>query len=224
MLCEVTSGLWTIERPQRFAGVELGARMTVVRLAGAGLLLHSPVALDAGLCRELAGLGKVRCVVAPNWMHHLHAGDYFDAFPEAKIFASPALLKKRPDLHFNSVLSDAAAPEWAGQLEQRLFAPVLAEAVFFHPASRTLIVTDLVSNVQRARGSIDRLLLRLDGAYQRFAVPRAIAIPIRLRYARLARVTIDSILQWEFDRVIVAHGDILERGGREALRRAWSFL
>jgi hypothetical protein len=224
MLHEVAPGLWVVERPQRFAGAELGARMTVIRLADGGLFVHSPVALDPALSRELTALGEVRCVIAPNRMHHLHAHEYAGAFRGAKIFGSPALIKKRLDLHFDGVLGATAAAEWAGQIEQRFFAPVLAEAVFFSPATRTLLVTDLVANIQRAPGAVDRLLLRLDGAYQRLATPRAIAIPLRLGYARVARATFDEILQWDFERVIMAHGDIVEGGGREALRRAWSFV
>jgi Domain of unknown function (DUF4336) len=224
MLHEVAPGLWVVDRPQRFAGAELGARMTVIRLADGGLFLHSPVALDSELSRELTGLGKVRCVIAPNRMHHLHAHEYAGAFHGAKTFGSPALVKKRRDLHFDGVLGATAAAEWAGQIEQRFFAPVLAEAVFFSPATRTLVVTDLVANIQRAPGALDRLLLRLDGAYRRLAMPRAIAIPLRLGYARIARAAFDEILQWDFDRVIMAHGDIVDRGGREALGRAWSFV
>ena len=43
MLREIAPGLWVAERPHRFAGVELGARMTVIRLADGGLFVHSPV-------------------------------------------------------------------------------------------------------------------------------------------------------------------------------------
>jgi hypothetical protein len=66
MLHEVAPGLWVVERPQRFAGAELGARMTVIRLADGGLFVHSPVALDPALSRELTALGEVRCVIAPT--------------------------------------------------------------------------------------------------------------------------------------------------------------
>jgi Domain of unknown function (DUF4336) len=139
MLHEVAPGLWVVERPQRFAGAELGARMTVIQLADSGLFVHSPVALDSELSRELTNLGEVRCVIAPNRMHHLHAHEYAGAFRGTKTFGSPASVKKRHDLHFDGVLGDTAAPEWAGQLEQRFFAPVLAETVFFSPATRTLV-------------------------------------------------------------------------------------
>ena len=58
--------LWVVERPQRFYGLEVGTRMTVIRLAAGNLLLHSPVAFEARLCAELDAIGQVRFVVVPN--------------------------------------------------------------------------------------------------------------------------------------------------------------
>ncbi len=34
----------------------------------------------------------------------------------------------------------------------------------------------------------------------------------------------EQILAWDFDRIVVAHGDVLERNGRERLRAAYSWL
>ena len=34
----------------------------------------------------------------------------------------------------------------------------------------------------------------------------------------------DRVLQWDFDRVVPCHGQVLESGGREALRDGFSWL
>jgi hypothetical protein len=34
----------------------------------------------------------------------------------------------------------------------------------------------------------------------------------------------DTILGWDFERVIVSHGDVLETGGRDRLAAAFAFL
>ena len=39
-----------------------------------------------------------------------------------------------------------------------------------------------------------------------------------------ARATIDQILAWDFDRVTVTHGEVLEHGGKERLAAAFAFL
>jgi hypothetical protein len=63
MLCEIASDLWVAEEPLRYLGFEMGRRMAVIRLAGGGLLVHSPVSLSDGLRDELAELGEVRFLV-----------------------------------------------------------------------------------------------------------------------------------------------------------------
>jgi hypothetical protein len=218
-------GLWIVERPQRFAGVEVGTRMTVIALAGGALVLYSPVRLEPDLQRELAELGEVRCVIAPNRTHHLYVADYFTAFPDALIYGSPALAKKRSDLRFHRIIgATAEAPAWSGELDQYLFTPGLAELLLLHRATRTLILTDLVTNLQHAESFFGRAILRLDGIYRRCAIPRAIAMALRLGYRKAARSAFDTILQWNFDRVIMAHGDVLETDAHPTLARAFAVI
>lgn len=38
------------------------------------------------------------------------------------------------------------------------------------------------------------------------------------------RSSLDRILAWPFERVIVAHGDVVEAGGKEALAEGYAFL
>ena len=40
----------------------------------------------------------------------------------------------------------------------------------------------------------------------------------------LVRHGLDRLLAWDFERVVLAHGDVVEGGGREILRRAYAFL
>jgi hypothetical protein len=35
---------------------------------------------------------------------------------------------------------------------------------------------------------------------------------------------VDRILEWDFDRVLIAHGRSLATGGKETLREVYSFL
>jgi len=212
------------ERPQRFYGLEVGTRMTVIRLGGARLLLHSPVALDPELRRELDSLGRVCFVVAPNRVHHLYAGQVAEAYPEARLWVAPGLERKRPDLRFVAVLGDEAPAEWRGELEQVFFRgrPYENEVVFFHRASRTLILCDLAFNFGPSAAAPTRLLMRLLRSYGRFGPSKL--DPLLIRDRRAARESLERILDWDFDRVVVAHGDVLESGGREALRQGYSWL
>ena len=197
--------------------------MTVVRLSDGTLWVHSPVQLDGALREDLRTLGPVRFVVAPNRYHHLYVGDYFGAYPAAQLYAAPGLQEKRPDLSFHGRLGDQPAAGWAGQIDQVLFPlPILNDVVFCHRASRTLIVTDLVFNVRDHPSRLTRLVFRFENAYGRLAPIRTWRLLIRNHAA--AAAAIDRILAWDFDRVIVTHGEVLASGGRDAVRSAFAWL
>src|SRR5512134_338707 len=223
-LYELARDLWVAERPQRFYGLEVGTRMTVIRLADGSLLLHSPVALDAGLRRQLDALGPVRFAVAPNRVHHLYAGKVAEAYPEARLWVGPGLEKKRPDLVFAGILGDEAPVEWRGQLDQVFFRgrPYENEVVFCHRASRTLILCDLAFNFGPRTALATRILMSLLRSYGYFGPSKL--DPLLIRDRRAARESLERILAWDFDRVVVAHGDVLESGGHEALRRGYAWL
>jgi hypothetical protein len=198
--------------------------MTVVRLSDGGLVLHSPIRLEGGLRAELDGLGEVRAIVAPNKAHHLFADDCRAAYPNAKLYAAPGLPEKRKDLKFDGLLADEPRIEWRGDLEQQRIRgmPMLNEVAFFHPSSRTLILTDLVFNVPKGRAWGIPLVFHLMGAGGRFGPHRFVRWMIRDQQA--VRESLGFIMRWDFDRVIMAHGDVLESGGRQKLRDAFGFI
>ena len=221
---ELGTNIWIVERRQRFYGLEVGTRMTVIRLADGSLLLHSPVLLEPVLRRELDAIGRVRFTVAPNRVHHLHAGEVAEVYPEARLWVAPGLERKRPDLVFVAVLDDDARAVWKDEVHLAFFrgCPYENEVVFFHRASRTLIMCDLAFNFGPRAAAPTRLLMRLIRSYGRFG-PSTLD-PWLIRDRRAARESLERILAWDFDRVVVAHGDVLESGGREALRRGYAWL
>jgi hypothetical protein len=198
------------EAPHRYF-VEMGRRMTVVRLADRGLWLHSPLPPS----EELRSLGEVRCVVAASSLHgHLSMRDY----PEAALFAPPGLARKRRDLSFAGELGDHPDERWAADLDQSVFrgSVRLEEVVFLHRSSGSLIVGDTCFNIGPEAPLLTRLWAPRTGPTPAFR--------LTVRDKPAARASIDRILDWEFDRLIVGHGDVIETGGKEAFRRAWAWL
>lgn len=225
-LRELAAHLWVAERPLRLPVGDIGTRMTIIRLADGSLFLHSPVRLDGPTRQALDARGPVRAVVAPSKVHHFFVGDYVAAYPAARIFGAPGLPEKRRDLMFHGILGDEPPAEWRGDLEQHLFrgAKLMNEVVFFHPATRTLLLTDLAFNVPAhpAAAVRTRLFYWLVGAAGRFGPHRIVRLGIRDK--RAARASVDKILQWDFDRVVVTHGQVLETGGHGRLAAAFAFL
>ena len=212
------------EVPRFLRKHDFSTRMTVIRLADGSLFLHSPIRLDDGLRSELDGLGEVRALIAPNRAHHLFVSDWCAAYPNAKLYGALGLPVKRKDLRFAGMLGDEPRPEWRGDIEQRTVrgAPMLNEVVFFHPSSRTLIFTDLIFNVPRNRPWGIPFVFRLMGAGGHFGPHRFVRWMIRDKEA--ARESLGKILRWDFDRVIVAHGDFVESGGHRKVRDAFGFI
>jgi hypothetical protein len=221
---QIHSDLWIAESPLRFLGLEVGARMTVVRLPGPKLLLHSPIAATAEIVHDVTALGPVAYIVAPNRLHHLFVGEWQRAFPDASTYAAPGLDTKRPDLSIAGVLGDEPEPGWRGVIDQVLLRglPFANEIVFFHRPSATLIATDLAFNVGTKSPPLTRFVFRLGGAFGRLAPTLLERLLVRDRSA--FRRSLERVLEWPFDRVVVAHGEVSEKGGREDLIRGYSWV
>jgi hypothetical protein len=84
------------------------------------------------------------------------------------------------------------------------------------------MLTDLAFNVTAGGRNQARLFHRLVGATGRFGPHRIVRLGIRDRAA--AARSLEQILAWDFDRVIVTHGEVLERGGRERMAEAFAWL
>jgi len=221
---QLDTDLWVAESPLRMLGLELGARMTVVRLPGRKLFVHSPIHATPELLQRVRALGSVTHVVAPNRFHHIFAGEWQQAFPEVALYVAPGLDQKRRDLSIVGVLGDAPETAWADTIDQVLLGgiPSTNEIVFFHRPSATLIASDLAFNVGPSSPRLTRTVFRMLGAYGRLAPSALERLLVRDRAA--FRGSLERILAWPFERVVIAHGEVLERGGKVALQRGYAWL
>ncbi len=225
MLVELVPGqIWHAESPLTVAGLRFKTRMSVVRLEDDKLWIHSPIRPTRELVAELDAKGEVAYVCAPNRYHHFYLLEFLSHYPSAVLFLAPGLSEKRRDLPPSRVLTNRSEPEWRGELEQLLFAgmPWLNEVVWLHGSSKTLLLTDLCALYGSDASPTTRLLARALGVYQTLGVPRSVRLLVRDRDA--ARRSRDGILQWDFDRVVVAHEQIVHAGGKRAFRAAFSWL
>lgn len=216
----VAENVWALQEPFRVLGVPIDSRMTVVKLGGGDLLLHSPVRLSDSVRTALMELGSVRHVVCPNRFHHLFAADYSSAFGGLKLYGAPGLTDKRRDLKFDEVLGHEAPDAWRSEMDQRLIegAPMLNEVVFRHRSTRTLIATDLALNIWPDSPFGLRLWARLNGQYRKLGTPIEVRLMFRNRAA--TRESLRSILAWDFQRIIVGHGRIVTENAKAQLEKA----
>lgn len=227
MLQPFAEDLWIANGPVAdVAGFRYPTRMAIVRLAGGGLFVWSPTALDEALRAEVDALGPVRHVIAPNALHHLHLDTWRRAYPHARFTAPPGLRRKRPDLRFDDDLADGSVHEWSGEIDHVLVHGnlITIEVVFFHRASRTAIFTDLIQHFRPGWFSGWRAVIaRLD--LMTAPLPE---VPRKFRNAfvgrRAARESVRRILAWPTERVLMAHAPPVARDGEAFLRRAFHWL
>ncbi|GAB4298667.1 MAG: DUF4336 domain-containing protein [Roseovarius sp.] len=228
----VDDGIWVIDGPAvSFLGLPFSTRATVVRLADGGLWVHSPTRLTEALRAELAAQGAVRHLVAPNRLHYVWLADWQAAFPHALSWAAPGVVERaarkglalrvdhplRPD--------DAEAP-WAGEIDQMIVrgSRLHREAVFFHRASRTLILTDLIeAHETRLLPVWARPVIWLAGIDDHDGkMPPDMAWSFRDK--RALAEDVERMIAWDPRRIIIAHGRWYRDNGAAELERAFRRL
>jgi len=222
---QLADGLWTIHhRDFRAGGLRVGTRSNVLRLADGSLALHSPGPLDDAQVDAIRGLGEVSVILAPNLLHHMFVVRVAEAFANARLIVSPGVTAKQPKLTASEVLGDRLPAALADVAEMIVLdgAPKLQERVFFLPASRTLLAVDLGFNLHGMTG-LTWLAMWLNNANDRFVVTRLARSTFIEDAAAAGRSVAQMLERWDFDRIVVSHGEVLETGGRSALHAAWAW-
>ena len=231
MLRQIDNHIWVAEQPQKYLGLEVGTRMTVVRLSNNSLILISLVEIDNELQQQLNAIGKVKYLIAPNLFHYLYLQQAQQLYPEAETIAPPGLSAKQPDLTIDRTFTKHKI-EFRSELEHTLLAgfqilvpPKIAavnEIVFYHPATKTLIITDSAFNFDRTFPVITQLAARALGSYEVLKPSWLEKIAVRDKHQLQASIT--RVLQWDFQRVILAHGRIVDSQAKERLTQAYQWL
>jgi hypothetical protein len=203
-------------------------RMTVVQLESGDLFLHSPIAFDTELAHQLRSMGTIRHLVSPNQFHYAHIGEWSRAFPEAVTWASRGVRRRararRIDVKFKMDLDSAPPAAWRDDIDQTAIpGGIFGEIVFFHKASKTLILTDTIINLELDKiGQPWRLATRISGMYHpRGQIFFGMRLPLLLQ-RRKARAAIEKIMSWRPQRIILSHGRCFEANASKILDRLFN--
>lgn len=228
----VAEEVWIVDGPVIRFGMPwpkmpFPTRMTIVRI-GADLFVHSPTPLTRDLRDEVDGIGRVRWIVGPNRLHYWWIPEWHRAYPDAEIYLAPRTPEQAGD-HIDfpcAILDRAGGYPWDGAIATLPVAgSFMTEVVFFHRPSRTLLLADLIENFERGRiGPCFRLLARLGGVLDPAGgMPRDLRMTFSGRKP-LLRAQIDAMIDWDPERIVIAHGRWYASGGASELRRAFRWL
>lgn len=233
VLKPVADGVWIVDSgPMKAAGlIPIPIRATVIRLPGGEMLIHSPSRLTPDLRRQIEEIGPIRHLVAPNIAHWTFLKDWQQQAPDAVTWAAPGLRKraqvKKSGVRLDRDLGDDTAPGWPSDLEQ-IGVPGAAgfcEIALHYRPSRTLILTDLVLNLEREKLPLP---LRPFAAAAGILAPDGRA-PAYLRAAvklggKPAQEAGRRLVALRPDRVIFAHGQWFDRDAADRLQRSLRWL
>ena len=226
MLEQFGPSLYVAEGPiVSFFGFPYPTRMAVARLADGNVWVWSPVALTPELADAVNAIGPVRHIVSPNKLHHLFLHEWVEHWPDARLYAPPGLARKKPGLHFQAELGDEPIPAWKADIDQAVFRGsfVMEEVMFFHRASRTAIVGDLIQRFpENDVSGWKRLLLKFGLLGEGGGTP----IDWRTSFLRHgpARAARQKVLGWNPERLLIAHGMCAQTGASEIIKAALRWM
>jgi hypothetical protein len=210
-----------------FLGLPFSTRMTIIRLSNGDLWVHSPIQLSDSIQQQVSSLGCVKYLIAPNHLHHLFLLEWIERFPDAAVYGPHEVIKKRQDITFDASLNDKQDWPWGADIEQEMFtgSPLMEECVFFHKASGSLIVTDLVENFSGK-----------DFNYWQRVVAKGVGIlapngkmPLDWRLSFMfgkadARKHLHRMLAWNPQLLIMSHGEIIRGNAHIFLAKSFKWL
>ena len=232
MLETVDENIWIVEGDcVDFHGFPYPTRSVIVRLTTGDLWVWSPVALSDALKKAVDQIGTPRYLISPNKIHHLFLQEWSEAYPDAEMWGPDSTIEKRSDLSFTGTLTGDAPPQWRAEIDQVWFngSPAMDEVVFFHRASKTVILADLSEN-------FDREFMRKHWAWWQRRGARIWGIVRGRGYAPLdwrwsfffgrksTRRTRDDVFAWQPEKVIMAHGVWQRSNGLAYLRKSFSWM
>ena len=218
MFEQITDGLWHDTHDVTMSGgLQFKTRSTLARLEDGSLWMHSPIPIDDARAEEIAALGEVRHIVAPNGFHDSYPGAAKARYPDAMLWASPALRLSKQPPPVDAWLGETDPP-WANELRPLLIegVPKAEELVFLHESTGTLIVTDLLFQIRYPVNTMTKVVLWMAGVNGGKLAQSRLWRSVTKDRAAAGR-SVQKMLEWDFRRVVLAHGDFVE--GSDAPQR-----
>lgn len=218
----LAENLWLLSYPLRLLGADLRRNVTIIRLTSGDLVIHSTGPFTAEDAAAIRALGRPAWMLDVMLRHDTFTKEALTAFPAIPYLGPPGY-EKVVRVPVQPLLPAPAA--WGNELQVLRLegVPSMEEHALFHAPSRTLIVADLLFNFGAGASGWTHLLLSLAVELKHDpGISRSFKFTLKDRAA--FERSLAAVMAWDFDRIVVGHGDVIERNGKAtlglALRRA----
>lgn len=214
--------LRVLKYPLNLMGMKMGRNVSVIRLNSGKLIIHSTAPFSKADLEALRQWGTPTWLVEATNFHDTLASKGVAALPDLPYLVPPGFpltdkLKGQP--------LDPPPAEWGDDVNVIRIGgmPKINEFAFFHPESKSLIVADLLFNIPDSAGAFTHGFLRLiSGIKSHPGNSRMFRFMIKDRDA--FEESLQHILELDFERIIVAHGEPIEANAKDTLRQIFREL
>jgi hypothetical protein len=215
----LSENLFRVEAPL-VKGPPIVRVMTVARLRSGELIIHSAIALEEAVMKELEALGNVAYIIVPNHWHRLDAARYARRYPKAKVLCPPGSRKKVEQV----VRVDGLFADFPGDERVRFellegVGEVEGVMIVEEDEGPTLIFTDVLFNMPHQRGVSGFVLRRLTQSSGGPRISRLVRLAL-IKDRRALRAHLERLAELpRLQRIVVAHHEVIDREPAEVLRR-----
>lgn len=135
-------------------------------------------------------------------------------------------IRRRPNLGFDGISGPRAPAVRSESIDQALIrgSQYMWEVAMLHKPSKTLLLVDSIAYCTGRTNNVSwQLKAWTKFVFRMWNRPRP-APEYRLGWhdKAAARASLGRIVEWDFDKVVLSHGDNITDNGRERVRQAWT--
>ncbi|KAK0217159.1 hypothetical protein IW262DRAFT_1449561 [Armillaria fumosa] len=238
---EVTTDVWTFSKPfTRARFIPFGGRSTAIKLTSGDVWVLASTPLTQDTKETIDKLGPVKWIVAGDAEHHFFLAEYKKAYADAKLVVVERLFKKKKDEGLDIAGAYGVDPpetEYGFESEVCVSTVLASElysyfpgfqnqdVAFYHAASKSLIVADLIFNLpgtEQYSKSKSSSKVPIVGKIS----PPGLVLKSLLwslgKDKEAMRRDIKVVSEWDFSRIIMCHGDVIEDDAPKAWKDAYA--
>ena len=213
----IDNEIWTRDYIIEYFGTVFYARCTIIRLSNDKYLIHSPSPIDDIFTQFLKDK-EIEYLIAPGSYHYFNIAKWNEIYQKAKVLITPGVEFKAYNLKSDAIygiLHNNYIDIDKESVLNKDFEFVLIrgfsemnEIVMLHKKTKTLIIVDVMEYVttkyydyMNRMGHLFWILFRMHNK----PLP-APEYQFTLKHKNLAKESFQSILKWEFNKIIISHG------------------